>query len=209
MVSSETLTDAVRQDIEAAFGCRAFDGYSLGELVAYASECPLGSLHVSPEYGVVEVGDDGRSGELVATGLINRGMPLVRYRTGDLGTVADEGCRCGRSLPVLASLQGRIDDVVRTPEGSVVGPAPMSLAFQRASRLRRAQVHQADPSAIRVLLEVAPGFSADDQAFLDGELRKRLGTSLGITYERVDAIPRTSGGKERLIVSTVGRQDPA
>lgn len=207
LVSSETLTPAARSDIERAFGCRVSNGYSLGELVAYVSECPLGSLHVSTDYGVLEVDPTDAPGELVATGLINRGMPLLRYRTGDRGVAAADPCPCGRGLPVLAELQGRVDDVVHTPEGSVVGPAPMSLAFQRASRLRRAQVLQDDPSSIRILLEVAEGFSAEDQAFLDGELRKRLGRTLAIAYERVDTVPRTSGGKERLIVSTVGRRD--
>ena len=203
MVSSETLTPAARHDIESAFGCRVFNGYSLGELVAYVSECPLGSLHVSTEYGVIELVDGAVGREIVATGLINRGMPLVRYRTGDLAVAATERCECGRSLPVLAELEGRADDVVHTPEGSVVGPAPMSLAFQRVPRLRRAQVHQSVPEAMQVLIEPAEGFDDDDQAFLDAELRKRLGATIRIDYERVDSLPRTSGGKERLIVSTV------
>lgn len=208
MVSSETLTPSVRHDIETAFGCRLFNGYSLGELVAYVSECPHGSLHVSTEYGALELVDTEVGSEIIATGLINRGMPLVRYRTGDLAVASSERCACGRGLPVFSALQGRADDLVRTPEGSVVGPAPMSLAFQRVQRLRRAQVVQDDPSAITVLLEPAPDFTDDDQAFLDQELRKRLGTTLAITYERVTALPRTSGGKERLIVSSIARPKP-
>lgn len=205
MVSSETLTPAARRDMEVAFGCRVSNGYSLGELVAYASECPLGSLHVSTEYGVVELVDGTLGTEIVATGLINRGMPLVRYRTGDLAVAADEPCSCGRTLPVLAQLEGRVDDVVHTPEGAVVGPAPMSLAFQRVPRLRRAQVHQDTPESMTVLLEPAAGFTHHDQAFLDLELRKRLGSTLRIDYQRIDALPRTTGGKERLIVSQVSR----
>jgi phenylacetate-CoA ligase len=208
MVSSETLTASARADMEAAFGCRVFNSYSLGELVAYVSECQEGRLHVHTEYGVVEL-EEGASGtEIVATGLINDAMPLVRYRTGDLATGSDEACPCGRGLPVLSDLRGRADDVVHTPEGAVVGPAPMSLAFQRVSHLRRSQVVQDDPSRLLVRLEPAPEFTEDDRAFLDAELRKRLGTTIAIDYEMVDAFDRTSGGKERLIISTVGR-DPA
>jgi phenylacetate-CoA ligase len=208
MVSSETLSASAREDIELAFGCRVFNGYSLGELVAYVSECPHGSLHVSTEYGALELVETEVGSEIVATGLINRGMPLVRYRTGDLAAASTERCSCGRGLPVFSALQGRADDVVRTPEGSVVGPAPMSLAFQRVARLQRAQVIQDDPASITVLLEPAPGFDDDDEAFLDQELRKRLGTTLAITYERVSALPRTSGGKERLVVSSIARDRP-
>lgn len=202
MVSSECLLPSARADVERAFGCRVHDAYSLGELVAWVSECPHGELHVSTEYGVVELLEADGGAEIVATGLINRGMPLVRYRTGDVATAAEPGpSTCGRGLPRLGSIEGRRDDVVRTPEGVAVGPAPMSLAFQRVPHLRRAQVVQESLERLRVRLEVAPGWGPDDQAFLDGELRLRLGPSLHLDYEVVDVLPRTSGGKERLVVS--------
>ncbi|MEZ5138966.1 MAG: hypothetical protein R2711_09450 [Acidimicrobiales bacterium] len=176
--------------------------------MAYVSQCPEGSLHISPEYGVIELVEGDVGSEIVATGLINRAMPLVRYRTGDLARAGEGPCPCGRALPVLADLQGRADDVVRTPEGAIVGPAPMSLAFQRVPHLRRAQVVQDDPAAILVRIEPAPEFTDDDQDFLDVELRKRLGTALRIDYERVRELPRTSGGKERLILSSLGSSRP-
>jgi len=208
LVSSETLTPAVRADLEAAFGCRVTNAYSLGELVAWISECDHGELHVSEEYGVVELVDTPTGTEIVATGLINRGMPLLRYRTGDLAVAGPPGpSRCGRGLQVVGEVVGRVDDVVRTPEGSSVGPAPMSLAFQRVPHLRRAQVHQDRIDELRILVEVDDEFDAADEAFLVGELRRRLGPTIGLVLERVDTLPRTSGGKERLVVSTVGR-DP-
>ena len=110
---------------------------------------------------------------------------------------------CGRGLPRLGSIEGRLDDVVRTPEGATIGPAPMSLAFQGVPHLRRAQVVQDSVEEILVRLEPAEGFGADDRAFLDAELRLRLGPSLRLRYEVVDSLPRTSGGKERLVVSTM------
>lgn len=205
LVSSETLTPAVRADIEAAFGCRVTNAYSLGELVAFVSECDHGELHVSTEYGVIELLEGGAGTEIVATGLINRGMPLLRYRTGDLAVAGADGpSRCGRGLPVLDALIGRVDDVVRTPEGATVGPAPMSLAFQRVPNLRRAQVHQDRVQELTVLIEVDPAFTDADEAFLVGELRRRLGPTIELVVERVGALPRTSGGKERLVVSSLG-----
>ena len=208
IVSSEVLLPGARDEMETAFGCRVFNAYSLGELVAYVSECDHGELHVSTEYGVVELVDDGAGGtEIVATGLINRGMPLLRYRTGDAATPAAEGAAsaCGRSLPLLGQIMGRVDDVVHTPEGAVVGPAPMSLAFQRVPHLRRAQVHQDSADELRVLLEVTDEFVTADQEFLVAELHRRLGPTIRLEVERVDTIPRTSGGKERLVVSSIGR----
>ena len=206
LVSSETLFPSVRTELEQAFGCKVFNSYSLGELVAYVSQCPEGHLHISTEYGVIELVDVAGRGqkEIVATGLINRGMPLVRYRTGDVAVAATEQPSCGRGLPVLAELVGRSDDVVRTPEGSVVGPAPMSLAFQRVPNLRRAQVLQSDVDSLQVMLETTEQWGPEDESFLIAELRRRLGTGIAIDVTQVDVIPRTSGGKERLIVSDLG-----
>ncbi|MEZ5321587.1 MAG: hypothetical protein R2698_05855 [Microthrixaceae bacterium] len=182
------------------------NAYSLGELVAYVSECPEGGMHVSPDYGVVQLSSRPGTGdhEIIATGLFNRAMPLLRYRTGDLAVPSEGGPCCGRGLPRVDDLIGRVDDLVHTPEGSVVGPAPMSLAFQRVPHLVRAQVVQDDPSAIEIRAEVSPGWIDDDEAFLVRELRKRLGSRLAITVELVDSLTRTGGGKERLIISTVG-----
>ncbi len=209
IVSSETLLPAARADIESAFGCSVHNAYSLGELVAYVSECDFGSMHVSTDYGVFELLDTDESAgtgrhEIVATGLFNRAMPLLRYRTGDTAAPGTVACGCGRGLPTVDELTGRSDDVVRTPDGTIVGPAPMSLAFQRVPHLRRAQVHQERVESIRVLVEVDREFSAEDESFMVAELAKRLGTSLVIDVERTDAIPRTSGGKERVVVSTLG-----
>jgi phenylacetate-CoA ligase len=210
IVSSETLLPAARADIEAAFGCPVHNAYSLGELVAYVSECDFGSMHVSTEYGVLELLDTDESAgtgrhEIVASGLFNRAMPLLRYRTGDTAAPATATCECGRGLPTVDELTGRSDDVVHTPDGTIVGPAPMSLAFQRVPRLRRAQVHQDRIESIRVLVEVDADFTVDDESFMVAELAKRLGTALEIEVERVEALPRTSGGKERVVVSTLHR----
>jgi len=205
LVSSETLTPPVRADLELAFGCRVTNAYSLGELVAFISECDHGELHVSTEYGAVELVDTVAGTEIVATGLINRGMPLLRYRTGDLAVLSpDVPSRCGRGLPMVAEILGRVDDVVRTPEGATVGPAPMSLAFQRVPNLRRAQVRQDSVQVLTVLLEVDAAFGTEDEAFLVHELRRRLGSTIELVIEHVETVPRTSGGKERLVVSSLG-----
>jgi phenylacetate-CoA ligase len=215
LLSSETLLPERRRQIEAAFGCRVWNGYSLGELVAFTSECVNGTMHESPEYGLIELihdcdddhggdgGDGGDGAEIVATGLANLGMPLIRYRTGDL--VADDAkpgrCACGRELPAIGSILGRLDDYVVTPDGSRVGPAPMSLAFQTVPHLRCAQVYQDDPSSLTVRIVGEPEFSAHDEGVLRRELHARLGPAIGLRIERVDAPVLTAAGKQRLIVS--------
>lgn len=202
LVSSETLFDWLRADIEAAFQCKVFNGYGLGELTAFITECEAGSLHISPEYGVVEMIEMKGNLELVCTGLANYAMPLVRYRTGDVVEPAsNQKCVCGRQLPLVKAILGRVDDRVLTPEGTVVGPAPLSLAFQSVPNLIDAQIYQETKERIRLFISVTEAFSNNDQQFLLGELRRRLGHSLKIELIRVPEITRTSGGKQRLIIS--------
>lgn len=209
LVSSETLFPWMRADIERAFGCKVHDGYGLGELSAFITECRHGSLHASPEYGVVEsVEADGEANRLVATGLFNRAMPLLRYDTGDVIELAspESRCPCGRRLPLVDKLLGRADDYVVSPDGRSVGPAPLSLAFQSVAGIREAQIRQDEVSSIQVDLVVDPSFGDADQRALDGELRERLGSELAIDYERVAAIERTTWGKRRLVDSRIGRR---
>ena len=203
LVSSETLFPEIRAEIESAFGCRVFDGYSLGELTAFITECPHGSMHVSPEYGVVEhVEIDGQT-ELVTTGLINRGTVLLRYRTGDIASAVDDPCPCGRELPRSSAIAGRVDESVVTADGARVGPAPLSLAFQSCPGVREAQIVQDAPGAATILIVPANGFGAEEERFLQDELVARLGRATRLRFERVEAIPRTTSGKRRLIVSSV------
>lgn len=209
LVSSETLFPWMRADIERAFGCKVHDGYGLGELSAFITECRHGGLHTSPEYGVVEsVAADGETNRLVATGLFNQAMPLLRYDTGDVIELAspDARCPCGRQLPLVDKLLGRADDYVVSPDGRSVGPAPLSLAFQSVSGIREAQIRQDEVSSIQVDLVVDPSFGDEDERALDGELRDRLGADLVIDYQRVGSIERTTWGKRRLVDSRVGRR---
>ena len=205
LVSSETVFGWQREDMERAFGCKVFNGYSLGEPVCFVSECPEGSMHITPEYGVIELVDDGEGNhEIVATGLINDAMPFLRYRTGDRATPGDGApCRCGRGLPTLGAIIGRVDENVVTPEGVSVGPAALSLAFQSVPHLRESQIVQSSPDRIQLALAVTQSFGPADEQFLLGELRKRLGHRLVIDLEYVPAVPRTSGGKQRLVVSSL------
>lgn len=205
LVSSETLHDWQRVDIERAFGCKVFNGYSLGEPVCFASECPQGGMHVSSEYGVIELVDGADGAEIVATGLINDAMPMLRYRTGDrVASRAAPPCSCGRGLPTIGPILGRVDEMVVTPEGTSVGPAALSLAFQAVPNLKDSQIEQSSPQSIKLRIEVTPKFDKENEAFLLEQLRKRLGLTLKIHLEYVDAIPKTVSGKQRLIISRAG-----
>lgn len=207
LCNAEPLSARQREQIGELFGCPVRDSYGLAELVAAASECEQGAMHLWPEVGVVELLDDddqpvapGETGRLVATGLLNEAMALVRYDTGDLAALDPDPapCPCGRSLPRMLRLEGRQDDVLVTPDGRRVGR--LDPAFKAELPIREAQIVQIAAAAVVVRVVPATGWGERHRDALRAALADRLGPAMVITVETVDALPRTAAGKLRAVV---------
>ncbi len=210
VTDSETLLPRYRQHLEDAFGCPVYDTYHQWESVCLIADCENGSKHHQMEYGVMELLDEydrpvlaGQQGEITATGLHNFAMPLIRYKTRDLAMVSDQQCECGRVHTVVEQLDGRMEDIVITPEGRHVGR--LDQPFKYDAGISLAQITQDEVSSIVVRIvrndQWRPGLLEE----LEGHLRDRLGVSIRITFEFVDDIEPGPNGKRRLVVSTVAR----
>jgi phenylacetate-CoA ligase len=206
--SSETLHDYQRKVIEQAFGCKAYSRYGNNELVAHILQCREGHFHVVTEVCIVEVQSPdgspaavGEVGELVCTSLVEKALPLIRYRTGDTGIAAGGECACGLNTPILSEITGRVDDFVVTPDGRHVGR--LSPCFRDTVYLKEAQIIQEDVNSI--LLKIVPrqGYSSEDERMLLDALHRRLGNEIRIDVQLVDHIPRTASGKYRFVISKV------
>jgi phenylacetate-coenzyme A ligase PaaK-like adenylate-forming protein len=201
VTSSETVSADARNDIERAFGCRLFDWYGQGERVAAIGTCEWGRHHLLGDYACVELlpAGDGLY-ELCGTGFNNRAMPLIRYRCGDYVRPAPPGehCRCGRALPLIAEVLGRVDDAVKLPDGRSIGR--LDHIFKGLEGIIEAQIRQQSIDAITVLVVALPSF---DERRLIANARERLGNEIAIDVRRVDAVPRTSNGKLKGVVCTV------
>jgi phenylacetate-CoA ligase len=207
ITSSETLFPAVRELIERAFACRVFDHYGGAEMAALIAQCEVGTYHVAPEFGVVEVIDGGHPvaagarGEIVATGFINPVMPLIRYATGDYAVLGSGTCRCGRAGQTIEQLEGRMDDVIVTPEGNLVGR--LDPIFKAVSSLYETRIVQDAIDHVRVEIVAASDFARAMELELEAQLRARLGPTMHITIVRVPSIERTGRGKLRTTVNLV------
>jgi len=204
--NAEGLTPAARDSMTRAFGCPVVDTYGMGEHVLAASECPEGRMHTWPEMGLIEVFDDfedrpvndGEAGRLILTGLLNADMPLIRYEVGDRGRLAtsDTTCRCGRTLPCLAAIEGRASDLLVTPDGRRIfwlNPTFYGLP------VREGQIIQERLDRIEVRVLPAAGFGEADKATIIQRLRERVG-EVDIRVNVVDHIPRLASGKFRPVI---------
>jgi phenylacetate-CoA ligase len=177
----------------------------MAELVAAASECQQGTLHLWPEVGRVEVmqGDelvaDGKTGDLVCTGLLNVDMPLIRYRVGDLGNLPSiaTSCDCGRTLPIMGSLEGRLDDILYTSDGRRIGR--LDPVFKAHMPIREAQIIQEALDRIRVRYVPTKEFTPSAALVISKRLKERLG-AVEVVLEPMNLVPRERNGKFRSVI---------
>ncbi|MCU1261930.1 MAG: phenylacetate--CoA ligase family protein [Bryobacterales bacterium] len=209
VLSSESLSPAMKIVIRAAFGARAYEEYGAVEQCVLATECEHGSLHVSPDFGIVEVVDDsglpvspGAEGRLICTSLLNDAQPFIRYEIGDIGAWSGEPCLCGRAaLPVLKGLVGRIEDSVILRDGSEL--VRFHGVFIDLSHVLAGQIIQESLDHIHVKVIASAGFGAEDEKLIrDRIITERLG-AIQVTIERVSDLERTPNGKIRGVISKV------
>ena len=133
IATGEPLDEPTRSYVERRLGSPVCQMYGSNETGSLALDCLEGrGLHIFSDRAVVEVlSKDGRqvrpgeNGEIVVSELLNEGMPLLRYKMRDLGYSSSEMCSCGRSLPLLKSVEGRQIDCIVTPDGRLVTPKRM------------------------------------------------------------------------------------
>jgi phenylacetate-CoA ligase len=203
--NAEPITPDQRQVITSAFNCPVRETYGMAESVAAGSECEAGNLHEWPEIGYIEVHQSGHpvrsteSGELICTGLLNWDMPLIRYRVGDTGRMAESSrhCPCGRGLPIVESIEGRTTDTLFTADGRQVfwlNPVFYGLPIEEAQIVQRRLDH--------LLVRVVPdtGFDQSAERTIVSRLRERMGYDVDIEVRTNESVPRTANGKLRMVV---------
>jgi phenylacetate-CoA ligase len=205
--SGELLRPAVRQAIADGFGAPVFDVYGSSETKEIAWECRAGSMHVNADVVRLEVLDDagravpdGVEGNLVATLLVNRAMPLLRYRIGDRGSLLTGRCDCGLSFPLLGVVTGRRADVMVLAGGRRVSPYALTCAMERVGEVLRYQVTQLDPARLRVRAILDPGA---DRSRIAGRIRSvmqgEVAHFLETDVEFVDRLPTGPRAKFRVV----------
>ncbi|MEM7255507.1 MAG: phenylacetate--CoA ligase family protein, partial [Pseudomonadota bacterium] len=209
-VTAERLYDEQRSLIESVFQCRVANGNGGREAGFIAHECPEGSMHVSAEDIVVEICDPdgnplpaGESGEIVTTHLATSDFPFVRYRTGDVGVLDSERCRCGRVLPVLKEIQGRTTDFVVARDGTVMHGLALIYVLRDLPGIDTFKIVQESLDHTRVMVVRSNRFESGNEAKIVDGFKQRLGREVRVDVEYSDDIPRERSGKHRYVVSNV------
>lgn len=206
--SSETLYGYQRRAVEEFFGCRVFDLYGSAERVCAAGSCEYGRYHLFNDYGItefLEAGGDNPPGtvEIIATGLHNLAMPILRYRTQDRAVPGDRKppCPCGRTFPSMERFESyRADDYLLTADGRRLQSVEQMV--EGLEDVLEYQVLQESPARVRIRVVAGRPLGPEDEERILRKARERLGGAMRMKVEQVDAIARTPNGKYPFIVNT-------
>ncbi len=214
MTSAQMLPDHSREIIEDAFGCKVFDKYGAREFgggLAYDCEKHDGH-HVVAECSIIEIIKDnrpampGEMGEVVITDLNNYAAPLIRYRIGDLAMQMDNAkiCACGRGLPRIGAIEGRIQAMmIGTNNRFVPGSFFARLFADQEHIVKQFQVTQSKPGVITLNIVKGPLFAESELEPLMQEIRKHLGEDIEITMNYIDSVQLGRTGKRQHSLSKV------
>jgi phenylacetate-CoA ligase len=213
LLASEGCLPSQVERMEAAFGARVFPLYGHSERLIIAAPCEVTDVyHHTPDYGIAEVLSEdgtgvapGERGELTGTGLLNRSLPLVRYRTGDFATLAETSCECGRHWDRFTDVEGRWkQDMLDGASGARISIAALNMHGDIFEHVARYQYYQDTPGRCVLRVMATPGFTDADEAAILEAYRAKVGDELDISIELVDDIPLTERGKLRLLDRSAG-----
>lgn len=206
-MTAEPSTPDQRRRIAEAFQADVTMWYGSRETAWIAAECSAAKvLHVNHVQHVLEVDDEGR---LVVTDLLSRAMPLVRYAIGDRATLGTSPCACGDPRPTIASLEGRLQDVLLLPSGTRIPGVILTRRglSQVAPGIFETQYVQDAPDRLDVYYVRAPHFRPEHATALLEDIRGLTRGELVVTGHEVTALRREPNGKIRYCICNLDHPD--
>ena len=210
ITAAETVTPAQRELLREVFQVPVLASYGSREFMLIAMECEHGGMHISADNLLVECLRDGipatpgELGQVVITDLHNYGMPFIRYQIGDVATIRAGQCPCGRGLPMLQDVHGRLPDTIQTPDGKLISGIFFPHLLKEFDWIEQFQVIQKELDKLHVKL-IAPDRRAAEQGLsqLRQEILAVTGKDMQIEVVFVEDIPRTATGKHRSVISEI------
>lgn len=200
----DMISDSARE-LANELGCRLYSVYGAMKAGTIGFQCERREgFHLNVDLCAVRVVDaDGRTlppgepGELVISSLDNRGTVLLNYRIGDRAILATQPCPCGRSLPLLASFEGRRSEMIRLLDGREFSSLTLEGMFRtELRRTLQAQIEQIRPGELR--WHIVPFASTNREELREAfavRAAQALGTGTKVTIQFTEEITRTSQGK--------------
>jgi phenylacetate-CoA ligase len=219
ILGAEPWTDRMRTRIEDWLGIKAYDIYGTSELSGpMFTEClEQKGFHIWSDLALVEIIDpstgesleSGQKGELTITMLQKEALPMIRYRIGDITTMDDEVCACGRTHPRIQRIQGRVDDMLII-RGINVFPSQVEYALMAIPEVgQHFQIVVERKGALDDMLvrvELSKGSFSDKitdimkvRQKVEHRLRNSLNVNVNVELVEPGSLPRFEGKAKRVV----------
>jgi phenylacetate-coenzyme A ligase PaaK-like adenylate-forming protein len=210
MYMGEALPHGARSYIEGELGIPVLSRYNAVEAFKIAFFCEERTgFHIHEDLCHVRVvrndgqtAVSGEQGHLLISNLVNRASVLLNYPIGDVASMSDATCDCGRTLRLLSELEGRVEDIVTLADGRFVHPRAVWQVFKDDRSVLQYQLTQHEPDRFELTLTTV-GDAEFEQAISRARplLAGLLGEDATIDAERRSELDPRSGGKFRAVVS--------
>ena len=214
--TAEKLFKFQRKKMIEAFGENIYDQYGCGETNSIAFECEKHEgLHVASEHTILEIVDKknqvSNKGKVIITNLDNYAMPIIRYENGDMASWADRKCSCGRNLPLLKEIDGRVCEFIEgTNKNKVHGEFFThifdGLRLSEKYRIKEFRVVQKQIDKIIIEFVTEDNLDKKDVKIIKNKVNKYLGET-EIEIKKVKFIPMTKRGKKMFIISMLNKNE--
>jgi phenylacetate-CoA ligase len=211
ITSAEVLQEQDRILIEETFECKVFNRYGCREVGTIATECSEHEgMHINAEGIFVEFINQNRQfkeedlGQIIVTDLLNYAMPLIRYQIGDVGKPLYKNCKCGKGLPLIEKINGRILDFIITPKGKMVSLGGINAyVIAKISGIQQLQFIQDQRDKLKITVIKGPTFDQNSIETLKRKLFQFMDEEMGIDIEYTDQILPEASGKFRFCKSSI------
>jgi len=209
ITGSESLLNHQRLAFKNAFNSKTIDYYGVTEACVGISTCEYDNYHEDTEIGITEylpIENDlnSQKREIICTGFLNRAMPLIRYKVGDIATISDEKgkkCRCGRESPIIKAIDGRIEGYIITSDGRRLGR--LDFLFKKNHNIHEAQLVQNDINNLTINVVREKNYKIENENELLKNIKNYVGNQINIRFNYLEEIPREKNGKFRQIISKI------
>lgn len=174
------------------FFCEQRNGFHLHEDL-----CHVKIVHANGEKAKI-----GEKGEVVISNLVNHGTVLLNYRLGDVASISGDQCSCGRTLPVLSELDGRVEDIIFLANGEFLHPRAVWNVFKSRNEILEYQLVQHEPTRFQLKLVTVNRQNYENIIErVANDLRDLLGPSAAIECEFHEELAREGSGKFKPVLS--------
>jgi len=213
---ADGMTEPGRKLITEQFGLPVLASYNAVECFKIGFQCGQGPAyhlyedlcHVRIASEVGETLPAGEKGAVIISNLVNRGTVLLNYKLGDIASLSNEPCGCGRTLRLLADLEGRVEDILILADDRFLHPRAIWAVLRTVKGLLRYQFVQHEPDRFELkLVTITEDAYAKIVEQVSSQFQSLLGQTAHLVVRRHDDLPPDRSGKFRAVISNCLRRN--